>query len=88
MHERGVVADVVREAERLCESQPGTPVRVRLTIGALSGLSATSVDHYFRQLTGPDSPLKGVDLDVSASEDLDPVLASTLSIDTIEFRGS
>ena len=88
MHERGVVADVVREAERVCAANPGAPTKVRLTIGALSGLSPIAIDQHFRGLVGAGSPLDGIELDISTSDGLDPVRASTLSLDSVEFEGA
>ena len=85
MHERGLVADVVREAERVCHEQKGTPTRVQLTIGALSGLSAGAIDHYFRQLASGSS-LEGVELDIHTSAGLDPARAATISLDSVDFR--
>ena len=86
MHERGVVADIVREAERICATERGRPVAIRLTIGSLSGLSPHAVGHYFTQIVGTDSPLHGARLDISSSDDLDPVKALSLCIDTLEFE--
>lgn len=85
MHERGVVEDVVRHAERICEDQSTSPTRIHLKVGVLSGLSSSAVRHYFEAMVDPGSPLAGAEVDVSASDDMGSH-AMSLSIESIEFR--
>ncbi|HIE22341.1 MAG TPA: hypothetical protein EYP73_07075 [Acidimicrobiia bacterium] len=86
MHERGVVEDLIRHAESLCDDQSAPVSRIDITVGALSGLDPDHIRHYAELLISDSSPLAGAELVIDVSDDISDPAASSLRIDSMTFQ--